>query len=196
MSLINRDTSDLFFNILPFRGPEKGINNFKYWFKTVSPSDVRLHFEDFFHWNLKDHKEDFERFIEEFEEEYQKYFGYEVTSFSPPFIFTLGKIYSNEHNLSISTSAFGYINEFEESFFINRNGDIVYLTEQILDIHRDEFKLFFLFNEDEIDQIECWEDDCEEVYPDLVIELRNKEYLNDQGFYRELYLEMIEQIFE
>lgn len=134
-----------------------------------------------------------EYLFEEFEKEYRRYFGDETTSFSPPIIYMFGKISYLPDNYCISSLNFNFISDFEEILLIDKYGHQISLSDQILNIYRNDFKLFFsVDNEEKFNPLEL---DSEEIYPDIHFELTNKEYLNDQGFYKELYNEMINQIF-
>lgn len=191
-SQLERDSSDLFFANYPFRGKKDDYEVYGEKFGVKSINQVVFRFEQVYKWYLRDIS-DIEELFENFENQYRKFFKEETSVFSPLWIFINGRLWEFEFDSFISPMNFSLISEFNESYLINRNGENLSLSEHLIDLFRDDFKLFFILEDGE--SLESGDFEQEEIYPDLFFELKNKEYLNDQGFYNEIYQEIINQIF-
>lgn len=191
-SQLERDSSDLFFANYPFRGKKDDYEVYGEKFGVKSINQVVFRFEQVYKWYLRDIT-DVEELFATFEYEYRAFFKEETSGFSPIYLYSLGKIWGFEYDIFISPFDFSFISEVEENYLINKNGEYLVLSKHLIDLFQDDYKLFFILEDGE--PLESGDFDQEEIYPDLFFELKNKEYLNDQGFYQELYQEIINQIF-
>lgn len=210
-SLRSKLTEDIFYGIFPFPEKVDDVEWFGDKFGVKDFRDVLFYFENNYWWyfekNYKrylEHRLDdnlynypffdiwgIENIFHDFEFSYKKFFKEETSGYNPVWIFRSGELYEFEFDPFISPLNFSYISEFSESFLVNREGDCLFLSEYLLSLFNQEINLFVIV-EDDNDFENLGE---EEIYPDLFFELKNREFLNDQGFYREIYLGAITELF-